>query len=158
MKEKIQQSFYELSYYAEIIISMVIYIIIAIGITRMTVDLFNPDISWYNDEALNYFLNRALLLAVATELIKMLCRHTAGSVMDVLLFATARQMVVEHYTPVETLISVIAMMCLFAARKFLLNESDKKREKNYKSDAGDNSDKDKKQEKENNNKEGVNFL
>lgn len=124
-REKIQQKFYELSYYAEIIISVIIYVIIAIGIAKVIVDLFNPEMSWYNEDALNYFLNRALLLAVATELIKMLCRHTASSVVEVLLFATARQMVVEHYSPVETLISVIAIVCLFAARKFLLGSNDK---------------------------------
>lgn len=125
MREKIQQKFYELSYYAEIVISVIIYVIIAIGIAKVIVDLFNPEMSWYNEDALNYFLNRALLLAVATELIKMLCRHTASSVVEVLLFATARQMVVEHYSPIETLISVIAIVCLFAARKFLLGSSDK---------------------------------
>ncbi|MDD6797777.1 MAG: phosphate-starvation-inducible PsiE family protein [Clostridia bacterium] len=124
MKEKIQKKMYELSYLAEIIISVVIYAIIAIGIAKIVIDMLNPDISWYREDALNYFLNRALSLAVATELIKMLCRHTASSVIEVLLFATARQMVVEHYSPVQTLISVVAIACLFATRKYLLSRSD----------------------------------
>lgn len=122
MKEKLQKSLYELSYVAEILISVVIYAVIAIGIAKLIVELLNPDMSWYNEDAINYFLNRALLLAVATELIRMLCKHTADSVIEVLLFATARQMVVEHYTPLETLVSVLAIVCLFAARKYLLEK------------------------------------
>ena len=52
----------------------------------------------------------------------MLCRHSAQTVVEVLLFATARQMVVEHMEPVQTLIGVIAIAILFAIRKFLMTE------------------------------------
>lgn len=44
----------------------------------------------------------------------MLCRHSAQTVVEVLLFATARQMVVEHMDPMQTLIGVIAIAILFA--------------------------------------------
>lgn len=126
MRKKIQDRIYNFSYIAEIVISLIIFIIIALGIARVAMDLINPDISWNNADALGYFLNRLLMLAVATEFIKMLCRHTASSVIEVLLFATARQMIVEHYSPVETLISVVAIACLFATRKCLLRRSDEK--------------------------------
>ena len=120
MRKKIQDRIYNFSNIAEIVISLIIFIIIALGIARVAMDLINPDISWNNADALGYFLNRLLMLAVATEFIKMLCRHTASSVIEVLLFATARQMIVEHYSPVETLISVVAIACLFATRKYCL--------------------------------------
>ncbi|MCI6021814.1 MAG: phosphate-starvation-inducible PsiE family protein [[Bacteroides] pectinophilus] len=126
MRKKIQDRIYNFSYIAEIVISLIIFIIIALGVARVAMDLINPDISWNNADALGYFLNRLLMLAVATEFIKMLCRHTASSVIEVLLFATARQMIVEHYSPVETLISVVAIACLFATRKYLLRRSDEK--------------------------------
>ena len=38
------------------------------------------------------------------------------------MFATARQMVVEHMAPTQTLIGVIAIAILFAIRKFLMTE------------------------------------
>ena len=51
------------------------------------------------------------------------CRLLWGwTVVEVLLFATARQMVVEHMDPVQTLIGVIAIAILFAIRKFLMTE------------------------------------
>ena len=54
----------------------------------------------------------------------MLCRHSAQTVVEVLMFATARQMVVEHMKPSQTLIGVIAIAILFAIRKFLMTEDD----------------------------------
>lgn len=158
MRERIQHKFYELSYYAELVISVIIYIIISIGIAKIIIDLFNPDMSWYNENALNYFLNRALLLAVATEFVKMLCRHTPGSVIEVLLFATARQMVVEHYTPVETLISVVAIVCLLAARRFLLDNSSSRKQSKGSKDNIDGSDTADNENNADNTKKGVNFL
>ena len=50
------------------------------------------------------------------------CRHSAQTVVEVLMFATARQMVVEHMAPTQTLIGVIAIAVLFAIRKFLMTE------------------------------------
>lgn len=52
----------------------------------------------------------------------MLCRHSAQTVVEVLMFATARQMVVEHMDPIQTLIGVLAIAILFAIRKFLMTE------------------------------------
>ena len=54
----------------------------------------------------------------------MLCRHSAQTVVEVLLFATARQMVVEHLDPVQTLIGIIGIAILFAIRKYLMTDSD----------------------------------
>ena len=68
------------------------------------------------------FLANALSLVVGVEFVKMLCRHSAQTVVEVLMFATARQMVVEHMAPTQTLIGVIAIAILFAIRKFLMTE------------------------------------
>ena len=38
---------------------------------------------------------------------------------DVLLFAIARQMVVEHTSPLENLIGIVTIALIFAIRKFL---------------------------------------
>ena len=70
------------------------------------------------------FLSQALSLVVGVEFVKMLCRHSAQTVVEVLLFATARQMVVEHLDPVQTLIGIIGIAILFAVRKYLMTDSD----------------------------------
>ena len=58
----------------------------------------------------------------------MLYLHTPITVFEVLLFAIARQIIIEHGSPVNSLIGVIAIAILFATRKFLFmtfDESEK---------------------------------
>jgi len=66
----------------------------------------------------------ALLSATATlvlgiEFIRMLCTHTLDSVLEIMLLAIARQMLVEHTTPLENMISVASMALLYLVRKYL---------------------------------------
>ena len=70
------------------------------------------------------FLSQALSLVVGVEFVKMLCQHSAQTVVEVLMFATARQMVVEHLDPSETLLGVISIAILFAIRKYLMTDND----------------------------------
>ena len=70
------------------------------------------------------FLSQALSLVVGVEFVKMLCQHSAQTVVEVLMFATARQMVVEHLAPSETLLGVISIAILFAIRKYLMTDND----------------------------------
>ena len=58
-------------------------------------------------------------LAIGVEFVKMLCTHKPGTIIEVLLFATARQMIVEHLNVYETLVGIGAIAALFAIRKFL---------------------------------------
>ena len=58
-------------------------------------------------------------LIIGVEFIKMLAKHTPGSAIEVLLFAIARQMVVEHTSPLENLIGIVTIALIFAIRKFL---------------------------------------
>ena len=61
----------------------------------------------------------AFLIVMGIEFVKMLMLHTYGAVIDVLLFAIARQMVVEHTSPLENLIGIVTIALIFAIRKFL---------------------------------------
>ena len=61
----------------------------------------------------------------------MLAKHTAENLLEVLMFAIARQMVVEHLNMVETLIGVIAIAVIFAIRKYLLLKNSDNKEKTY---------------------------
>ena len=75
-------------------------------------------------------LSIVILIVIALTGIRLIYTITEISVLDMdidfftefLLFATARQMVVEHMDPVQTLIGVIAIAILFAIRKFLMTE------------------------------------
>lgn len=71
------------------------------------------------EDAFHNFLATAFTIVIGVEFLKMLCRHTMQSVVEVILFATARQMVVEHTNHIETLIMVLALAILFVIRKYL---------------------------------------
>ena len=71
-------------------------------------------------------LMEALMLTIAIEFVKMLCMHTPGTIIEVLLFAIARHMIVESLPPLQNLIIVLAIVILFAARKYLLTGHDQK--------------------------------
>lgn len=70
------------------------------------------------------FLSNILNLIIGIEFTRMLCRHTADTIIDVLLFATARQMIIAHDS-MGSLIGVLSVAILFGVRKHLLLDSQK---------------------------------
>ena len=73
--------------------------------------------------AYRHFLESALDLVIGIEFIKMLIKHTPGSVVEVLLFALSRHMVLEGGNALENLLTVCAIAVIFAIRRFLNIES-----------------------------------
>ena len=64
------------------------------------------------------FLERALDIVIGIEFIKMLAKHSPGSVLEVLLYAIARHMIVGHEDAVQNLVSVGAIALIFIIRKY----------------------------------------
>lgn len=67
---------------------------------------------------LKTFLGHALLLVIGLELVVMLVKHTPASAIEVLLFATARKMIIEAESMVDILLGIISIGALFAINKF----------------------------------------
>lgn len=63
-------------------------------------------------------------LIIGVELIRMVYMHQPSTVFEVLLFAIARQVIMDHSSPLNSLIGVAAIAVLFATRKFLFCEFD----------------------------------
>ena len=127
VNHNIRKHFNELIYntarYTEIALSIVIIIVIALSGLRLILTTAGTSIMDMDTSFFTSFLSQALSLVVGVEFVKMLCRHSAQTVVEVLLFA-ARQMVVEHLDPVQTLIGIIGIAILFAVRKYLMTDSD----------------------------------
>ena len=71
-----------------------------------------------NDAEVSIFLQRALDIVIGIEFIKMLAKHSPGSVLEVLLYAIARHMIVGHEDAVQNLVSVGAIALIFVIRKY----------------------------------------
>ena len=113
----------KVSSFLEIFISVVLTVSIILVAVKLAMSLKNiPNFDMYP----NYsdLLENCLSLIIGVEMIRMLFQQTPSTVFEVLLFAIARQIIVEHSNPVATLIGVISIAILFATRKFLFVEFD----------------------------------
>lgn len=124
MRKKLQDKMFEISYLFELLVSVIVGIAILVFAVRLVMDMCNLSLYRNGAEALVAVLDDAIILAIGAEFIKMLCKHTPETVIEVLAFALARQLIVGHAAPLENLITVVAIAILFAVRKFLLNRHD----------------------------------
>ena len=104
------------------IMEYVIAALLAAGVIVMMWQLANklgnlPNLAKYPNY--NDLLTVCFNMIIGVELIRMLYMHTPMTVFEVLLFAIARQVIMSHNEPVNTLIGVISIAILFATRKFL---------------------------------------
>lgn len=103
----------------EILISFVVLVAICIAGYHTVNDLWGIALAEAPSEAFSKFLTDAFTLIIGVEFIKMVAKHSPGSVLEVLLFAIARQMVVQHSTPLDNLLSIVAILLIFVIRRYL---------------------------------------
>ena len=120
LRKKSNEINYQAARCTEVVVSVIIFTVIIISLFSLLYDLTQLSFLDMSESFFNTFLSRSLGLVVGLEFIKMLCKHTAETVVEVLMFAIARQMVVEHLATFETLIGVLAIAILFFIRKYLL--------------------------------------
>lgn len=99
-----------------------ISVMLAIGIILLCFRLAGSLVHIPNlDVYPNYedLLETCFNLIIGVELIRMMYYHTPDTVFEVLLFAIARQVIVDHSSAVSSLIGVCAIAVLFATRKYL---------------------------------------
>ncbi len=125
MKDKLQSILYDISVIMEVVVAIAILIAIAIsaGYYFFSLDLIAKN----GGENFTQYLNIAYNIVIGIEFVKMLCRHNVDSVIEVLLFAIVRQMIVEHNNSFETLVGVLSVALLFLVRKYLfISDLDRK--------------------------------
>lgn len=77
-------------------------------------------------EVLQGLLAHILLLVVGLELALMLIGHTAGNVLEVILYAIARKMLISSTNTFEILLGVVSLAIIFAVDKYLHTKGSKK--------------------------------
>ncbi len=119
MKKEIQKKVLQWANIIETFIAILLSIVIGVLSIFLILRFKDMVINGEAMDAFNDFLATALSLVVGVEFIKMLCRHTPETVIEVLLFAIARQLIVEHTSTFENLAGIISIAILFAIRKYL---------------------------------------
>lgn len=126
MKEKIQKKLMDIANILETIVGIILIITISVLAFSLLVEFKQVVLSDNSIELFNNFLESALTLVVGIEFIKMLCKHSPETVIEVLVFAIARQLIVGHTSIYDTLIGIIAIAILFAINKFIAFKNDSK--------------------------------
>lgn len=116
MKEKISNSSVKCLKLIEWLIALILTIAILVAIVQLVMNLTSGIQS--AQLSLNDFLGNALTVVIGVEFVKMLILHTPGAVLEVLLYAIARQIIMAHDSAMENLIGVSAVAILFLVRKY----------------------------------------
>lgn len=124
MRKKLQDKMFETSYLFELFISVIVGVALLVFGVRLAIETAIVGVFSDGIDALVQVLDDAIILAIGAELIKMLCKHTPETVIEVLAFALARQLIIGHAKPWENLITVVAIAILFGIRRFLLKRHD----------------------------------
>ena len=118
MKESISVFLKRLSDILEFVISFILTAGIILLCLRVAGAIYKiPDLNvWPNYEDL---LETCFNLIIGVELIKMMYSHSPQTVFEVLLFAIARQIIIDHSSIWSSLVGVCAIAVLFATRLIL---------------------------------------
>ncbi|WP_346663351.1 hypothetical protein [uncultured Merdimonas sp.] len=118
MRKYITLIFKYLTSFLEYFIAFMLATGIILLCLRMASSLGNiPNLDvWPNYDDL---LETCFNLIIGVELIRMMYHHTADSVFEVLLFAIARQIIIDHSSIWITFVGVCSIAVLYATRKYL---------------------------------------
>lgn len=119
LREKLPYTLYRFAQLLEVLVALILIAAIVLSLVSVVLGLGDLASHLQEQNAFQSFLALAFNVVIGIEFLKMLCRHNVSSAIEVLLFAIARQMVIEHTTPVENLLMVTSIAILFAIRKFL---------------------------------------
>lgn len=117
MKMTLQTIMQKMTSYVELVLSEFLLLVVVALSVRLIVQSV-PQV-WSRQIDVMYYLESAMTLAIGIEFVKMLCTHTSETIIEILLFAISRQMIVEHLSATETIFGVGAIAGLFAVRKYL---------------------------------------
>ena len=119
MKERIKK----LPHRFSVVLEFVIAGLLCIGALYFTVRMAGSILHIKGFVPYNSFetlLSTAFTLVIGVEIIRMMCEHSSEIVFEVLTFAIARQIIIDHTHAVDNLYGVAAIALIFVIRKFLM--------------------------------------
>lgn len=121
-KEKIHNIVLRLPVFLEKIVAVVLLVGVVYGCFNLICTAF--DFSGGFEVYIENLLSTAFSIIIVIEFIRMLIKHSMNTVIEVLIFAIARSLVVGHENPIYSLISILAIAVLLACRKFFFHDFD----------------------------------
>lgn len=115
--EKLRHLSYLASLYIQYFITFTILVAIVLSFLSLPQQLLS--LTDINSDSLISFLKYIINIIIAVELIRVLCHQTLDTIVEILLMAITRELIIEHMATYEMLFGIIAVALLFAVRKYL---------------------------------------
>ncbi len=125
MKNQFSKFFHTLVHVIEYLIAAITIIVLLFILGLEIYKMFT--VNGYFDSASTYLKN-ILTIIIGLEFVRMLINLTPANLLEVLIVAIARQIIISHDNPLINISCVICIGGLFAVRKFLISEKDLKHE------------------------------
>lgn len=118
MKERVRELMSVVSLLFELLVAVLLLVALFAALLGLVQSL-SPAQLVKDPEAFSEFLSMASTLVIGVEFVNMLCNHSMGAVIEIMLLAIARQMIVTHTSPLENLLAVLSVGLLYLFRKYL---------------------------------------
>ncbi|MDO5136597.1 MAG: hypothetical protein Q4D55_11130 [Eubacteriales bacterium] len=123
-KRAIHHKLYQVVEFLETVMAFVIILVICALIVPMIHNFIKTPEMFHQSNALKSFIEIALNIVISIEFAKMLVCHSSINIIEVLLFALSRHIILAHGNALDTLLGIIGVAILFAIRKCLLTSAD----------------------------------
>ncbi|WP_134704341.1 phosphate-starvation-inducible PsiE family protein [Ammoniphilus sp. YIM 78166] len=111
--KSLEQAFTQMVKYFEWLLAGIIIVAVVAEGTMLIHDLFNYITEGKITEKFQDFLAQALLYIIGLEVALMLIKHDMTLVMDIIIFAIARKMIILNVHMWEILVGILAILILY---------------------------------------------
>lgn len=128
ISNKIEKSIKSFIAWIEIVLAIFIIVTVIVSGKDIAVLIYKVFLTEASStyEILQGLFSHILLLVVGLELALMLISHTASNVLEVILYAIARKMLISNTTSVDLILGVLSLAILFSIDKFLHTKDTKR--------------------------------
>lgn len=123
MQKKVSKFFNVIVHVLEYLIAIVT---LAVLLWLLGCEIFKMFTAENYFSSVDTYLNNILTIVVGLEFVRMLINLTPANTLEVLIVAIARQVIVDHNSPVNNIVCVACIAGLFAIRRFLIPKTDLK--------------------------------
>ena len=121
MFKKAQRSIIAVLRIIEVMVAILLTVTIGLLAINMVPEILGLLSAKTNISDLKYILEYSFSLIIGVEFVKMVCKPTAGNVVEVLMFAVTRFLIIEH-SATTSLFGFLSIAVLFATKKYLFCE------------------------------------
>jgi hypothetical protein len=121
VKEKIDHVLEKVLIVIETIIAIFSVLVLGAQLVELVRHICSEPATFLSGEsAVTDYLHHMLNIVIGLEFVKLLMHLTPANILEVLTMAISRGIIVNHGTAVDNLLSIVCIVALFAARRYLI--------------------------------------